>query len=62
MINVAISSFNVAVALDNTLHAIDKPALGQEEIVFNNFEEVYRKIRFCYKFYLSLYLQFGEFF
>lgn len=40
MINVIISSFNVAVALDNTLHATDKPALGQEEIVFNNFEEL----------------------
>lgn len=41
MINVAISSFNVAVVLDNTLRAIDKPALGQEEIVFNNFEELH---------------------
>lgn len=41
MINVAISSFNVAVALDNTLKAINKPALGQEEIVFNNFEELH---------------------
>lgn len=41
MINVAISSFNVAAALDNTLHMIDKPALGQEEIVFNNFEELH---------------------
>ena len=40
MINVIISSFNVAVALDNTLKAIDKPALGQEEILFNNFEEL----------------------
>ena len=41
MINVAISSFNVAAALDNTLHMIDKPALEQEEIVFNNFEELH---------------------
>lgn len=41
MINVAISSFNVAVELDNTLKAINKPALGQEEIVFNNFEELH---------------------
>ena len=41
MINVAISSFNVAVALDNTLHMVDKPELGQEEIVFNNFEELH---------------------
>lgn len=41
MIKVVIGSFNVAVALDNTLKAIDKPALGQEEIVFNNFEELY---------------------
>ena len=41
MINVAISSFNVAVALDNTLRVIDKSALGQEEIVFNNFEELH---------------------
>lgn len=41
MINVVISSFNVAVALDNTLHVIDKPTLGQEEIVFNNFEELH---------------------
>lgn len=40
MINVVISSFNVAVALDNALKAIDKPALGQEEILFNNFEEL----------------------
>jgi hypothetical protein len=40
MINVVISSFNVAVALDNTLRMVDKPALGQEEIVFNNFEEL----------------------
>jgi len=40
MINVIISSFNVAVALDNTLHMTDKPALGQEEIVFNNFGEL----------------------
>ena len=40
MINVVISSFNVAVALDNTLRMIDKPALGSEEIVFNNFEEL----------------------
>lgn len=41
MINVVISSFNVAVALDNALHANDKPALGQEEIIFNNFEELH---------------------
>lgn len=41
MINVAISSFNVVVELDNTLKAINKPALGQEEIVFNNFEELH---------------------
>lgn len=41
MINVVISSSNMAVALDNTLKAIDKPALGQEEIVFNNFEELH---------------------
>ena len=41
MVKVVISSFNVAVALDNTLHAIDKPVLGQEEIVFNNFEELH---------------------
>lgn len=41
MVKVIISSFNVAVALDNTLHAIDKSALGQEEIVFNNFEELH---------------------
>lgn len=41
MINVVISSFNVAVALDNTLKAIDKPALGQEEIIFNNFEQLH---------------------
>ena len=41
MINVVINSFNVAVALDNTLHMVDKPALGQEEIVFNNFEELH---------------------
>lgn len=40
MINVVISSCNVAVALDNTLRMIDKPALGSEEIVFNNFEEL----------------------
>ena len=40
MINVVISSHNVAVALDNTLRMIDKPALGNEEIVFNNFEEL----------------------
>ena len=40
MINVIISSFNVAVALNNTLRMTDKPALGQEEIVFNNFEEL----------------------
>ena len=40
MINVVISSYNVAVALDNTLRMIDKPALGSEEIVFNNFEEL----------------------
>ena len=40
MINVVINSFNVAVALDNTLKVIGKPALGQEEIVFNNFEEL----------------------
>ena len=40
MINVVINSYNVAVALDNTLKAIDKPTLGQEEIVFNNFEEL----------------------
>ena len=36
MVKIVISPFNVAVALDNTLHAIEKPALGQEEIVFNN--------------------------
>lgn len=41
MINVAIGSFNVAVALDNTLRMVDKPALGQEEIVFRNFEELH---------------------
>lgn len=41
MINVAISSSNVAIAVDNTLHMVDKPALGQEEIVFNNFEELH---------------------
>lgn len=41
MINVVISSFNVAVALNNVLRAIDRPALGQEEIVFNNFEELH---------------------
>ena len=41
MINVAISSLNVAVALDNTLRVIGKPAPGQEEIVFNNFEELH---------------------
>ena len=40
MINVIISSFNVVVALNNTLCMTDKPALGQEEIVFNNFEEL----------------------
>ena len=40
MINVIISSFNVAVALDNALKANDKPAFGQEEIFFNNFEEL----------------------
>ena len=44
MVKVVISSFNVAVALDNTLHVIDKPALGQEEIVFNNFEELHEFI------------------
>lgn len=41
MIKVVIGSFNVAAALDSTLHAINKPALGQEEIVFNNFEELH---------------------
>lgn len=41
MIKVVISSFNVVVALDNALHAIDKLAFGQEEIVFNNFEELH---------------------
>lgn len=41
MINVIISSFNVAVALDNVLHAIDRPVSGQKEIVFNNFEELH---------------------
>lgn len=40
MINVVISSYNVAMELNNTLLAIDKPALGQEEIIFNNFEEL----------------------
>lgn len=40
MINIVISSHNVAVALDNTLRMIGKPALGSEEIVFNNFEEL----------------------
>lgn len=41
MIKIITSSFNVAVALDNTLRTTDKPALGQEEIVFNNFEELH---------------------
>lgn len=40
MINVVISSFNVAMELNNTLHATDKPTLGQKEIIFNNFEEL----------------------
>lgn len=40
MINVAISSFNVVVTLDRILRTIDKPALGQEEIIFNNFKEL----------------------
>lgn len=40
MINVIISSFNVAVALDNTLRMTDKPAFEQEEIIFKNFEEL----------------------
>lgn len=40
MINVVISSYNVAAVLDNILRMIDKPALGSEEIVFNNFEEL----------------------
>lgn len=40
MTNITISSFNVAVALDNVLRVIDKPVLGQEEIIFNNFEEL----------------------
>lgn len=40
MINVVISSFNVAAELDNTLRMADKPALGQKEIIFKNFEEL----------------------
>jgi hypothetical protein len=40
MVNVVISSFNVVVTLDSILRTIDKPTLGQEEIVFNNFEEL----------------------
>lgn len=40
MINVIISSFDVAVELNNTLRMTDKPALGQEEIIFNSFEEL----------------------
>lgn len=40
MTNITISSFNVVVALDNTLRMVDKPVLGQEEIIFNNFEEL----------------------
>lgn len=40
MINVVISSFNVAAELNNTLRMTDKPAFGQEEIIFKNFEEL----------------------
>lgn len=40
MINVIVSSFDVAAELNNTLRMADKPALGQEEIIFNNFEEL----------------------
>lgn len=40
MVNVVISSFNVAVALNYTLHMVDRPTPGQEKIVFNNFEEL----------------------
>lgn len=40
MINVVIDRFNVASELKKTLHAIDKSVLGQEEIVFSNFEEL----------------------
>lgn len=40
MINVIVSSFDVATELNNTLRMADKPALGQEEIIFNNFEEL----------------------
>lgn len=40
MVNVVISSFDVAAELNNTLRMTDKPVLGQEEITFKNFEEL----------------------